>query len=170
MAPWRLPPALWLELAVPVPNKGFLVVFFFCKWVCHRVRLRTWVRKSLTTQGQRPSSDNNGEEGADCDIMITMRTCRVTGPVLGAYQAPSPISFNTLQGRGFYSLLQKSRQILRNHYHSSVMLAMTNATRKADVKDWARTEERHFLVSCWDKPGSLHGKGVLELNKQELNT
>ena len=26
------------------------------------------------------------------------------------------------------------------------------------------------MISCWDKPGSLHGKGVLELNKEDLDT
>lgn len=164
MAPWSLPPALWLELAVPTPNKGFLVVFFFCKWVCHGAG---WGLKSVNPwppRGSVPKSslpiENNGEEGDDCDIMIMMRLCHVTGPVLGAYQAPSPISFNTLQGRGFYSLLQKSRRILRSHYHSRIMLAMTNDTRKADGKGWARTEERHFLVSCWDKPGSSRQRGL----------
>lgn len=47
-------------------------------------------------------------------------------------------------------------------YRSRIMLAVTDATRKQDVKG-LDIEERHLLVRCQGKPGSLHGKEALEL-------
>lgn len=54
-------------------------------------------------------------------------------------------------------------------YHSRIMLAMTNATGKADVKDWARSEERRVLVSAGVNQELFMAKRALELNEQDFD-